>query len=205
MKTRHMKIETTPFFQRNQLPAKVGAAIAAKREAAELTRRELADQAGIDYWTLGRIERNKQRPTPETLRSLAAVLNIPMDEFCETWGKVEEDRPRAGVVCFGVGFRGIRQSAGITLKQVAATTGISISTLCRFERGMFATPRRIAEMFEGGPHTLQDSSLTGSTLANLLGFGTPGELESACATFRENGLGDNAEDDLDLIPTWLLD
>lgn len=197
--------EAFPYFRRDQQSGRVHEVLAEKREAAGFSRSELAHRAGISYGTLGRIERNDQKPTPKTLRSLAEALAVSMEALCDNWGRIEEDRPRNGAKCLGIGFRFIRKRAGVTLKQAAKVAGISASTLSRFERGIFVTPRRIAAIGAEGSASSSTPALICAELAELLGFNTAAELTAACVAVREGRLDPLDQDDLAELPAWLRD
>ena len=134
--------ERLAFFKRRELSANVGSKILDRREILGLSRRIVARRAGIDYRTLGRIERGPQKPTPDTLRRLAVALDTDVELLCNRWGKIEERRPKSGLACLGVGFRALRERKTITLSEAAKAAGISVSTLSRFECGIFLFPAR---------------------------------------------------------------
>lgn len=61
----------------------VGARIREEREARDLTLQQLADQAGLDYTALSRVERNERGISSAQLRRVARVLEVDMDSFFE--------------------------------------------------------------------------------------------------------------------------
>ena len=63
----------------------------AKREAAGLTQRQLADLVGVTDQTISNIERGATMPTLDTARALARVLGIPVE------GLFAPDVPTEGV------------------------------------------------------------------------------------------------------------
>lgn len=69
-----------------------GRAIQTLRESAGLSRRELANLAGISYSFLSQIERGKKRPSAETGAGIARALNMKGSEFLRY---VEELSPPA--------------------------------------------------------------------------------------------------------------
>ena len=51
----------------------------------ELTQEELAEQAGISYMTLVKIEQGvSNNPTIKTLKSIASVLDVSIDDLIRT-------------------------------------------------------------------------------------------------------------------------
>ena len=53
-----------------------GQRVRAARERAFLSKRELADQAGLDRSTVGRIEEGITEVYPRTIRKIAAALSV---------------------------------------------------------------------------------------------------------------------------------
>jgi transcriptional regulator with XRE-family HTH domain len=53
------------------------------RERAALTQRELAEQAGITYVQISRLERGEAEPYPATARKLAAALGVRPADLME--------------------------------------------------------------------------------------------------------------------------
>lgn len=76
----------------------VGEFIAAQRRAAELTLRQLAEQAGVSNPYLSQIERGLRRPSAEVLQQLAKALRVSAETLYVRAGILDpEDHPATGV------------------------------------------------------------------------------------------------------------
>lgn len=62
-------------------PFAVAERVRQTRQRTGLSRRELADAAGLDRSTIGRIERGRQIPRLATLEALAAALRTDPDHL----------------------------------------------------------------------------------------------------------------------------
>jgi len=62
----------------------IGNRIRVERRKLKLTQEELAEKANISANFLGHIERGTKRPTLDTLKKIADVLQIPMAELFAT-------------------------------------------------------------------------------------------------------------------------
>lgn len=161
-----------PHFSRRQLDGDVGPRIRAARGRQGKSRNELAAVAGIKSRTLARIERGDQTPRVESLRAIAAALEVTLESLAANWTD-DERRRRDNSDHLGPGLRQARLKAGVTLANAAAAVGVSPTTLSRFER-------------------MQTDSLLISTdgvtfqseaLAHALKFRSCDDLSAACADF----------------------
>lgn len=161
-----------PHFSRHQLDGDVGPRIRAARGGQGKSRNELAAAAGIKSRTLARIERGGQLPRVESLRAIAAALDVPLESLAANWAD-DERRRRDNSDHMGPRLRQARLKAGVTLAKAAAAAGVSPTTLSRFER-------------------MQTDSLLISTdgvtfqseaLAHALKFRSCDDLSAACADF----------------------
>lgn len=76
----------------------VGEFIAAQRRAAELSLRQLAEQAGVSNPYLSQIERGLRRPSAEVLQQLAKALRVSAETLYVRAGILDpEDHPTTGV------------------------------------------------------------------------------------------------------------
>ena len=76
----------------------LGEYIAGQRRAAELTLRQLADQAGVSNPYLSQIERGLRRPSAEVLQQLARALRVSAETVYVRAGILDpEDHPHASV------------------------------------------------------------------------------------------------------------
>lgn len=81
----------------------------------------------------------------------------------------------------GIGLRALRRSRGMTLVELARLSGVSASTLSRFERGLTAS-RKLA-LRVGGPDIAfddRDVLLENDRLAAALGLSSSASLRLAC-------------------------
>ena len=58
----------------------------ALRERSVLSREELAEEAGLNYETVRRIEAGEQQPRPKTIRALARALGVEPYELVKVRG-----------------------------------------------------------------------------------------------------------------------
>ena len=96
-----------------------GPALKAIRKARRLDQHQLADQAGIHNSHISRLERGLRRAAPDILAAVATALDV--DEHLLT-GQVPV-------------IRWLRETAGITERDFAATLDISVNRLRRIESG----------------------------------------------------------------------
>ncbi len=76
----------------------VGEFIAGQRHAAELTLRQLAEQAGVSNPYLSQIERGLRRPSAEVLQQLARALRVSAETLYVRAGILDpDDHPNASV------------------------------------------------------------------------------------------------------------
>ena len=62
--------------------ASLGEYLREQRNAAELSLRQLAEQAGVSNPYLSQVERGLRKPSAEVLNKIAAALQIYADQFC---------------------------------------------------------------------------------------------------------------------------
>jgi transcriptional regulator with XRE-family HTH domain len=58
------------------------------RETRVLSRKELAEQAGVNESTIYRAERGQTKLRPRTVRKLAQALGVPPDELISEQGRL---------------------------------------------------------------------------------------------------------------------
>jgi transcriptional regulator with XRE-family HTH domain len=79
-----------------------GKRVAMMRERRRLTTQELADQTGISYQSLWRIERGQHKdPGLFTAARIARVLGVSLDYLAGLYEDEESERFTAGVVLVG--------------------------------------------------------------------------------------------------------
>jgi len=86
----HIVTRDTPHPQ----PA-LGRAIRRLREDRDLSLRTFAPRAGVTFNTLSLIERGEANPTWETIKGIAAALDVPISELAKLAEKHEEDEKPA--------------------------------------------------------------------------------------------------------------
>lgn len=60
---------------------RLGRAISRRRQAADLTQEDLADQSGLHRTYIGGIERGERNPTVASLRAIASGLNCSISDL----------------------------------------------------------------------------------------------------------------------------
>jgi transcriptional regulator with XRE-family HTH domain len=76
----------------------LGEFIAGQRRAAELTLRQLAEQAGVSNPYLSQIERGLRKPSAEVLQQLARALRVSAETLYVRAGILDpDDHPNTGV------------------------------------------------------------------------------------------------------------
>jgi transcriptional regulator with XRE-family HTH domain len=131
-------------------------ALRGARERAELTQHELARLIGVAGGErVSRWERGASAPRPEVLRRIAAILDVaPRDLLTPVVGDPD--------------LRRLRVLAGLSARDVAERTHISIATYARWESGHIDRMPAMAAL---------------ETLAEVLGV-SPGEVASALTAAR---------------------
>jgi transcriptional regulator with XRE-family HTH domain len=67
---------------RNNKPETLGEYVRQKREGAELSQRQLAQEAGVSFSNISRLESGlSQHPTPGLLKNIADVLDVDLAEL----------------------------------------------------------------------------------------------------------------------------
>lgn len=167
-------------FQRRLLPSGVGAVLRAARDDRGVTRREVAEAVGVAPRTLARIERGPQKPLWPTLERLCDHLGVGVTAVARRWFLDSLDLPSTFEASPGIGVRALRRSRGMKLVEVSRLSGVSASTLSRFERGLTAS--RLLASRVGGPAVDRDDRgvvLDSQCLAAAFGLADPAELRSA--------------------------
>ena len=77
-----------PSWFRDRRPARwgLGDAIRLRREEVGLSRRDLAQRAGLSYPYLSELETGKKRGSPDSIRSVAEALGLGQDEL---WARAD--------------------------------------------------------------------------------------------------------------------
>lgn len=150
--------------------------------------------------TLARIERGQQTPSWSTFERICEVLAVSTITIARRWTIEAMDVPDHVGSVPGLGIRPLRRARGLTLVRLSELTGVSVSTLSRFERGITASRLLVDRPgWEGRRFSDRDQVLSSRPLAKALGFDDLAGLRAAC---DDPGEG---EDDDDYPPMLLLD
>lgn len=166
-------------FQRRLLPSECGARLRAARESQGVSRRDVAAAVGIAPRTLARIERGQQKPRWETLDGLCDHLDVSVVAVARRWFQDSLDVPTNSDVAPGLGLRALRRDRDITLAGLARLSGVSASTLSRFERGL-TTSRLLSDVAGEAQRRGGDGTYVGLGVARAFGFGDVAGLRGAC-------------------------
>ncbi|MQL52147.1 helix-turn-helix domain-containing protein [Desulfofundulus thermobenzoicus] len=168
-----------------------GEKIRSLREERGYTLQDLARRANLSLSYLSEIERGSKRPSLKTIDKLAAALNVPKTLL------IEGDVTDSGL-SLGDKIRLLRAEKNLSLQDLAARAGISLSYLSEIERGTvypaLSTLKRIAEGLDVSPTSImgqegslghklkalrEEYGLTQAQLANLAGVtaGLIGQIE----------------------------
>lgn len=167
-------------FQRRDLPADLGKNLRAVRVKQKRSRQGVAKTARIAPLTLARIERGDQSPTPATLERVCGALGIDVWAVARQWSRDSAATPTDPEVSPGLGLRALRRERELTLTELAARSGVSMSTLSRFERAITVSRRLTARAAPGVGAQERDVAIDSLRLAQAFGFQTVAELRAAC-------------------------
>lgn len=76
----------------------LGRAVRRKRNEANLSLRDVADETGVSASTLSRIENGTGKPDADNIARLTAWLDVPMERILS--GRANEDQQQAAVVYY---------------------------------------------------------------------------------------------------------
>lgn len=129
---------------------RLGVLLRDARLAAGKTLRACAEAVGLTTSRLRAYEEGRQAPTLPELAVLAYVLRVPIEHFWEEEVYTEREAPANEVPLeelfrvynkrIAERLREARESQGLSLKEVARRTGISVSRLRRYEKGEVGIP-----------------------------------------------------------------
>ena len=108
-------------------------------EYGEMPRREFAQLVGVSRETLSRIENGARWPSYRTLMEIMGLLRIEWSHIAIKGTSLKKPIRATPEVCcqLGEALRAGRESAELTLRQLAERTGISAAQLSRIENGLF--------------------------------------------------------------------
>jgi transcriptional regulator with XRE-family HTH domain len=172
--------KSTLPFQRRDLPVWLGGTLKAVRVGQRRSRQGVAKTADIAPLTLARIERGDQAPTPATLERICCALGIDVWDVARRWSRDAAATPTDPEISPGLGLRALRRERDLPLTALAARSGVSVSTLSRFERGITVSRRLTAGPAAGSGGQERDVVIDSLPLARAFNFQTVEELRSAC-------------------------
>lgn len=159
-----------------------------------LSRKALAERAGIAVTTLARIERDQQRPYVDTVEQLAAAVGLRLPELVPEWDEAEFNTPHTGVLHPGFALRRLRKAAGLTKRAAAIVAGVSLTAYSRCEDGQHNT-RRLIKRVDGSP-----GDVISDALATAFGFEDAAALTVACSA--DGAYEPTSHDDPDFLADW---
>lgn len=138
---------------------KMGLLLLDARKAARRSIEESAEAMGVPVEIYQEFEKGSSAPSLPQLELFALFLNLPIEHF---WGKVAlsqtdapqpfQERERLIILrsrVIGTNLRMARNSAGISIQEMAEKTGIPEERINRYELGEVAFPVTELEMFTG--------------------------------------------------------
>jgi transcriptional regulator with XRE-family HTH domain len=138
------------------LRSDLGAVLRARRREDFGKQQALADAVGVARETLSRIESGRSWPMPDTLDALMRILELDWSDVAEAGTAAKPVRHFDGSwrgdqrLELGRALRRGRRSEGVTLRELAGVTGLSVSQLSRIERGEGARSGALVEEPEDG-------------------------------------------------------
>lgn len=127
------------------MPADLGAQLYAIRRERGLTQEWLAAKTGVTRWTIARIEAGRNVPRSYLVHAIERVLGLGDRRLVPDW----KDGPDHDAPSRGHRARRARIAVGRTLAEVAKISGISMTTISRFEREFGDSPLILGSEFEG--------------------------------------------------------
>lgn len=104
------------------------------REAAKMSRRELATAAGISQRFVEKLELGYLRPSPETVKALASALGVSIKYLGQRLARPPRPR-RPDEVGLAKVVRAARSAAGMSREKLAKVVGIRPGFLMDIEMG----------------------------------------------------------------------
>lgn len=117
-----------------------GARLRQVRERCGLSIDDLADMLDIPPECMEEIESGRRGLTVDTMKELAGILQVSLDDLLE--GEKLGDDPRLTI---GQGLRSLRQLRGWSLAELGRRAGVSPAHLSAIERGRSAASLRILD------------------------------------------------------------
>ena len=128
-------LSTNLLFPREAVPADLGARLYAFRRERAMTQECLAAKTGVTRWTIARIEAGRNVPRWYLVHAIERALGLEDRTLVPDW----KDRPYYDAPLRSHRARRARIAVGQTLAEVAKISGISVTTISRFERGLSNT------------------------------------------------------------------
>lgn len=153
------------LFPRSAVPEGIGQHVKTLRLKRRWSQARLALKVDVDRRTILRLELGYHVPGSALVHALEKVFGLGDRALVPSWN---EAAPASAVGARGPRAKLARKRFGLTLREVSQASGISVSTLSRFEREMSDT-RLIFESFD-------NDSVSNSAYAVALGFNGAEEM-----------------------------
>lgn len=161
-------------FPRSVLPGGIGKVLRARRLSAGLSSADLARAIGTRRETVYRIEKGYGLPSSRVVFAIAKILGIELESLGLGWHEPAD----AALPCYGARIRHRRRWLKLTLSDVSAATGVSISMLSRFECEQ-SLPTKLLKIKRAANGEIA-CRLISRDLAKILGFKNALELDEYC-------------------------
>ena len=130
MQSSHMNFPTPLRFPLSSVPDDFGRNLRDARISKGWSQARLGSAAGLQRETIVRLEAGARRPCPDSVFRLRTALGLEPTELVPDW---PEWSP-IGMLEMGARSRERRRALNLSMIEVAAAAGVSVSTLSRFER-----------------------------------------------------------------------
>lgn len=129
----------------------LGRSIKRKREDAELSLRDVADETGVSASTLSRIENGTGKPDADNIARLTAWLNMPMERIMGGRPKTEAGEDAAAPVIYfpQEAMPDIVEAHLRADRNLSPETAKALSELFRVAYTQFSTPNDAADSARG--------------------------------------------------------
>lgn len=118
------------MFPREAVPKETGERVRKARKARNMSQARLAQKAGVTRWAIIRLESGRHVPSSHLVHAIERVLNLGDRGLVPDW----KDPAPHGAPARGPRARLARIALNYTLADVASASGVSTSTISRFER-----------------------------------------------------------------------
>lgn len=134
------------LFPRAAVPDSIGERVREARKARGMSQERLAAKTGVTRWAIMRLEHGSHLPGSHLVHALERILNLGEGSLVRGW----KDAAPYGSPARGPRARQARKTLGYTLAEIAGASGVSVSTISRFERECGDTPLILGPDFDRG-------------------------------------------------------